>query len=44
MNISNYLVYLVVFCRKDLCEARPEMPSVFKFSDNLSELSQMDPP
>ena len=28
---------------KDLCDARPKMHSVFKFSDNLSALSQMDP-
>ena len=27
----------------NLCEARPKMHSVFKFSDNLSALSQMDP-
>ena len=34
---------ILVFCRKDHCEARPKMQSVFKFSDNLSALSQMDP-
>ena len=28
---------------KVLCEARPKMHSVYKFSDNLSALSQMDP-
>ena len=32
------------FVRKDLCEARAKPRSVFKFSDNLSALSQMYPP
>ena len=31
------------FVRKDLCEARAKHRSVFKFSDNLSALSQMYP-
>ena len=35
--------FLVGLCRRDLCEAIPKMHSVFKFSDNLSALSQMDP-
>ena len=30
-----------LFVRKDLCEARAKPCSVFKFSDNLSTLSQM---
>ena len=34
----------LVFCRKDLCEARPKMESVFKFLDVLFALSQMDSP
>ena len=34
----------MVFHKKDLCEARPKIQSLFKFSDNLSALSQMDPP
>ena len=34
---------MLVFHRKDLCEAKPKMQSVFKFSDNLSALNQMDP-
>ena len=37
-------LYLLVFRRKDLCEARSKMQSVFKFSDVLFALSQMDPP
>ena len=32
----------LVFGRKDFCEARPKMQSVFRFSYNLSTLSQMD--
>ena len=35
---------LLVFCRKDLCEARPKRQCVFKFSDVLFSLSQMGPP
>ena len=34
---------LLVFCTKDLCEARPETPGVFKFSDVFLYLSQTDP-
>ena len=30
--------FLLVFCRKDLCEAKHEMQSVFKFSDILFAL------
>ena len=33
----------MVFRRKDLCEARPKMQSVFKFSDVHLHLSQRDP-
>ena len=39
-QIMNYLVFL----RKDLCETREKPHSMFKFSDNLSALSQMYPP
>ena len=34
---------LLVFRRKDLCEARPKTQSVSKFWDVLFALSQMDP-
>ena len=34
----------MVFRRKDPCEARPKMQSVFQFSDALFVLRQMDPP
>ena len=34
----------MVCCRKDLCEARPKMQCVFKISDVLFALNQMDPP
>ena len=34
----------LVFRRKDLCEAKHETQSVFKFSDVVFALSQMDPP
>ena len=34
----------MVFHRKDLHEARLKMQSVFKFSDALFVLSQVDPP
>ena len=32
------------FVRKDICEARAKHHSVFRFSDNLSALSQIYPP
>ena len=35
---------LLVFHRKDPCEARPKVQSVFKFSDVLYALSQTYPP
>ena len=41
---SSKVRLVLVLHRKDLCEARPKMQSVFKLSDNLSALSQMDPP
>ena len=37
-------IHLLVFCRKDLCEARPQTPSVFKFSDVLFTLKSDGPP
>ena len=33
----------LVFCRKDLCEAKHEMQSVFKFSDVLFALKSDGP-
>ena len=35
---------LLVFRRKDLCEAIPKTPSVFKFSDVLFALKTDGPP
>ena len=35
---------LLVFCRKDLCEARPKTPSVFIFSDVLFAFKLIGPP
>ena len=35
---------LLVFCRKDLCEVRPEMQSVFRFSDVIFALKSDGPP
>ena len=39
-----FFIYLLVFCRKDLHEAKHEMQSIFRFSDVLLALSQIDPP
>ena len=41
-----YLLFgtLLVFCRKDLCEAKHEMESVFKFSDVLFAPKSDGPP
>ena len=36
--------WLLVFRRKDLCEAKHEMQSVFKFSDVLFALGSDGPP
>ena len=41
--ITIIINYYWSFIRKDLCEARAKPHSVFKFSDNLSALSQMYP-
>ena len=38
------IMYLLVIRRKDLCEARPKMQSVFKFSDVLFTLKSDVPP
>ena len=38
------LIWLLVFHRKDLCEAKPQTPSVFKFSDVLFALKSDRPP
>ena len=47
MSLHNDIITLdvgfsLVFRRKGLCEARPKMQSVFKFSDVLFALSQME--
>ena len=38
------LIRLLVFHRKDLCEARTQTPSVFKYSDVLFALKSDGPP
>ena len=38
------MVFLLVFHRKDLCEAKHEMQSVFKFSDVLFAHRSDEPP
>ena len=40
--VHNWICYWS-FVRKDLCKARAKTHSVFKFSDNLSALSQITP-
>ena len=39
--VIDLLLPSLVFHRKDLCQAKHEMQSVFKFSDVLLALSQM---
>ena len=42
-HTHTYIYTYLWFHRKDLCEARPKLQSMFKFSDVLFALSQKDP-